>query len=359
MKTTVCFGEIMARFSPPDHLRIAQAMPGAMEVAFAGAEANVAVTIAQLGGRADFVSVLPRNPVADAAVTALRAANVGVSKIVRSEAGRCGIYFVETGANQRGGLVVYDREGSAFAVAGPADYSWPEILAEAGWFHTSGIAAGVSRVAAEAMHAAVSAARRAGVTVSCDLNFRRKLWHWEPGVAPGILARRTLGAILPDVDVLIGNPHDLAGVVGEEIDAASLESLAGPVALAARVAAQFSHLRWIAMTLRQSQSASHNTWGALLFRPKDGAVFSAPNDGRVYAPYEIRTIVDRVGTGDVFAGALIFALQTADLADPSRALSFAVAASCLAHSIRGDFFHGTRVEIERMLDGEDQGHVSR
>lgn len=359
MKRTVCFGEIMARFAPPDHLRIAQAMPGMMEVAFAGAEANAAVTIAQLGGRADFVSALPCNPIADAAVAALRGAGVGVAPVVRSAQGRCGIYFVETGASQRGGLVVYDREGSAFALAGPDDYPWPEIFANAGWFHTSGIAAGVSRVAADATHAAIRAARHAGVTVSCDLNFRRKLWRWDPGVAPEALARRTLATMLPGVDVLIGNPYDLADLIGEEHDAEPDGALEAHAALAARVAARWPQLRWIAMTLRQNHSASHNRWGALLFRPGDGAVFSAPQEGGRYAPYEIHTIVDRVGTGDVFSGALIFALQTVELAEPARALKFAMAASCLAHSIKGDFFHSTRAEVEGLMKGDGVGHVSR
>jgi len=359
MKTTICFGEIMARFSPPDHLRIAQAMPGLMEVAFAGAEANAAVAVARLGGRAEFVSALPRNEIGDAAVAALREAGVGVGQVLRSDSGRCGLYFVETGANQRGGLVVYDRDGSSFALARAADYPWPEIFADAGWLHTTGISAGVSRIAAEATLTAVSAARRAGITVSCDLNFRRKLWRWEPGVAPEALARRTLGEILPHVDVLLGNPHDLADVAGEPFDAEPDSNLAAHTALAKRVGACWPQLRWIAMTLRQNHSASYNHWGALLFRPSDGAVFRAPLDASRYAPYEIRAIVDRVGTGDVFAGALIVALQTAELAEPSRALGFATAASCLAHSIKGDFFHGNRAEVEAMLDGDRAGHISR
>jgi 2-dehydro-3-deoxygluconokinase len=359
MKPTVCFGEIMARFSPRDHLRIAQAMPGAMEVTFAGAEANVAVAVARLGGRAEFVTALPFNPVADAAVAALRTAGVGVDQIVRSDAGRCGIYFVETGASQRGGLVVYDRDGSAFSLAGATDYPWPEIFANAGWFHTSGIAAGISRAAAEAAREAVCAARRTGLTVSCDLNFRRKLWRWEPGVAPESLARHTLATILPEVDLLIGNPHDLADTLEVDFEAAPADRLEAHIALAARVGARWPQLHMIAMTLRQNHSASHNQWGALLFRPSDGAVFIAPQKGGHYAPYEITPIVDRVGSGDVFAGALIYALQTMDLQEPQRALSFATAASCLAHSIQGDFFHGTRAEVEGIVNGGDMGHISR
>lgn len=359
MKPTLCFGEIMARFSPPDHLRLAQAMPGLLEVAFAGAEANTAVAITQLGGRAEFISALPLTPVAEAAVTTLRGLGVGVTRLLRRETGRCGLYFVETGANQRGGQVIYDREGSTFALTGPGEYAWSEVLADAGWFHTSGISAGVSRVAADAMQAGLRAARQAGVTVSCDLNFRRKLWRWEPGFAPEALARRTLGAMLPEVDVLLGNPHDLADLIGEKLPAESGDGLEAHLAVAARTGAKWPHLRWVAMTLRQNHSASRNQWGALLYRPRDGAVFTAPQTGGRYVPYDIQSIVDRVGTGDVFAGALILALQTAELAEPARALNFATAASCLAHSIKGDFFHGTRAEVEALMNGDGAGHLSR
>ena len=359
MPTTVCFGEIMARFSPPGHLRIGQAMPGLLETTFAGAEVNSAVAIARLGGDAEFVSALPANPIGDAALAVVRAAGVGVRHVMRREEGRCGLYFVETGAGQRGGLVHYDREGSTFAVTGATAYAWPAILRGASWFHTSGISAGVSRLAAAVTHAAVQAAEKAGLTVSCDLNFRRKLWRWEPGAAPEQLARRTLETILPHVHVMIGNPHDVAGVLGETLPEYDGTDLEVQVALAGRVAARFPNLQWIAMTLRENDSASDNTWGGLLYRTGDRAVYTAPLAGGRYQPYEIRGIVDRVGTGDVFAGALILALQGAEAAEPGRALAFAVAASCLAHSMVGDFFQGTRAEAEALMRGEGNGYLSR
>lgn len=363
MKPVVCFGEIMARFSPPDRLRLGQVLPGSLDVTFAGSEANVGVAIAQLGGNAEFVTALPAGPLSDACLAAVRATGVGVSRVVMRDQGRLGLYFVEAGANQRGGQVIYDREGSAFAVSGPEVYDWASIFSGAGWFHVSGVAAGVSAPAAEATCAAIRAARAGGLTVSCDLNFRRKLWNWEPGTTPENLARRVHGEVLPGVDLLVGNPFDLADLLDERLpddvldDGMRVEERCA--ALAARVAKRWPHLRWIAMTLRRNHSASHNGWGAMLYRPADGLAFFAPMNEERYRPYEIRAIVDRVGTGDVFAGALIFALQTPELAEPSRALRFAVAASCLSHSIQGDFFFCTRREVEALMEGSESGHLSR
>ena len=334
-------------------------MPGRVDATFAGAEANAAVAIARLGGAAEFVSALPANPIANAALGTLRGAGVGVRYVLRRDAGRCGLYFVETGASQRGGLVVYDREGSTFALSDPGLHAWPEILAGAAWFHTTGIGAGVSRLAADATLAGIRGARAAGQTVSCDLNFRRKLWRWDAGTAPEVLAQRTLAALLPHVDVLIGNAYDIATSTGEIFAGTETDGVGVQTALASRAAARFPNLQWIVVTLRENSSASQNKCGALLLRAADAAVFTAPQtDGR-YSPYEIHRIVDRVGTGDVFAGALIFALQTPELAEPSRALSFATAASCLAHSTKGDFFQGTRAEVEALMNGDTDGHLSR
>ena len=349
----------MGRFSPAGYQRLAQAMPGSLDVAFAGAEANVGVTIAQLGGRAEFVSVLPNNPLGDAACAALRALKVGVEHVVRTEEGRCGLYFVETGANQRGGLVIYDRDGSAFAISGPERYDWNAVLRGASWFHVSGISTAVSPQSARATGAAVAAARQAGLMVSYDLNFRRKLWRWEPGTSPEILARKTMAGILPDIDVLLGSAQDIAGMTGigpENFDAGGK---ADPAGLARAVSKAYPRLQWIGMTLRENHSASRNRWGALLYQARGGQTFLAPRVDGKYQPYDIEAIVDRVGTGDVFSGALIFALQAPDLADPDRAIAFASAAGCLAHSIKGDFFYGTRAEVEALVRGDGAGYVSR
>ncbi len=359
MKPTVCFGEILLRLSPVDQLRVAQALPGQLDAGFAGAEANVAVAIAQLGGEAEFVSALPLNPVGDAAIAVLRATRVGVGHVVRREAGRCGAYFVETGASQRGGSVLYDRDGSTFALTESASYDWTRALAGAGWFHTTGISAGVSRVAAAVTLEAVRAARAAGITVSCDLNFRRKLWRWDSTVTPEELSRRTLAGILPDIDMLMGNAHDIAGALGEDFGDGDGKTIDEHVVLARKAAAVFPQLRWVTITLRQNHSASRNRWGAMLYRRSDGAVFAAPCQNQHYTPYAIDTIVDRVGTGDAFAGALIYALQTPALAEPARAIAFATAAGCLAHSIKGDFFYCSRAEVEALMDGDGAGHLSR
>ena len=362
MKPIVCFGEIMARLSPPGHLRFQQAMPGSLDVTFAGAEVNAAVTIASLGGRAEFVTALPENEITEACLANLRAARIGVDRIVRRKDGRFGLYFMETGANYRGGNVLYDREHSTFSLTPATAYPWAEIWGGAGWFHTSGISPGVSRVAAEVTIAAVRAARMAGLPVSCDLNYRRKLWRWDARLKPGELGRRTLEEVLTSVDVILGNVADLSQVAGVETPAAEADGvgvLDRAAAVARKVVQRFPQARWVAITLREGCSATHNRWGAMLFRAADRATFVAPTHAGAYAPYDITPIVDRLGAGDAFAGALIFALQTKELAEPETALRFAVASSCLAHSIKGDFNFSTRAEVEALMNGHGGGGVSR
>ena len=363
MKSVVCFGEIMARLQPPGHLRFRQVMPGTLELTFAGAEANAAVTIAALGGEARFVTALPRHEIAEACLANLRAARVGVEDVVRSDTGRFGLYFVEAGANQRGGNVLYDREGSSFCLAGPDAYDWPRLLREASWLHTTGIAAAVSCAAAEATVAAVAAAQAAGVPVSFDINHRRKLWRWNPAQVPDALAQRTLARILPAVDLLIGNPADLAQAVGVEAPPlgaeGSEEGRRALVALARAVAKKFPRLQRIALSLRGGVSATHQRWGAMLYMVADNSAWFAPVADGEFEPYEVARVVDRLGTGDALAGALLFALETPELATPETAVGFAVAASCLAHSVHGDFNYVTRAEVEALQGGGNGGGVSR
>lgn len=363
MKPVVTFGEIMGRLSPPGVLRFRQALPGAMEVTFAGAEATVAASIAYLGGQAAFVTALPQHAMADACVASLYSMGVDTRHILRTKHGRLGLYFLETGANQRPGNVVYDREGASVALTPGEAYAWEEIFAGASWFHVSGITPALSATASAAALTAVREARARGVTVSCDLNFRRKLWCWDPALAPRDLAERTMRQLLPHVDVVIGNEEDAAEVLG--IHAAHTDVQAGRVsgdhypAVAREIVKQFPQVTQVAITLRESISASHNHWGAMLFDAAHDRAYYAPWRDDRYQPYSITDIVDRVGAGDSFAAGLIFARLTPALSEPQTAVSFAVAASCLAHSIRGDFNFSSRAEVEALMQGNGSGRVVR
>jgi 2-dehydro-3-deoxygluconokinase len=363
MKRVVTFGEIMGRLSPPGVLRFRQALPGAMDVLFAGAEATVAASIAYLGGQAAFVTALPQHAIADACVANLQSMGVETRHILRTKHGRLGLYFLETGANQRPGNVVYDREGSSVSMTPAAAYPWEEIFAGAGWFHVSGITLALSATASAAALTAVREARARGVTVSCDLNFRRKLWNWDASLAPRELAEKTMRQMLPHVDLVIGNEEDAAEVLG--IHAAHTDVQAGRVsgdqypAVAREIVKQFPQVTHVAITLRESLSASHNNWGAMLFEAAADRAHYAPWRDSRYQPYPITHIVDRVGAGDAFAAGLIFARLTPELSEPQTAVSFAVAASCLAHSIRGDFNFSSRAEVEALMEGNGSGRVVR
>ena len=363
MSKVITFGEIMGRLAPPGFLRFQQAMPGSIDVTFAGAEANVAASVVMLGGRAAFVTALPKNAIADACVASLRTIGIDTSHIVRTERGRLGLYFLETGANQRPSQVVYDRDGAAVALT-PADaYPWPQIFAGAGWFHTTGITPSLSKTAAEAVLTAVKEAKAQGLTVSCDLNFRKKLWRWEPGTAPRELAERTMRRVLPFVDLVIANEEDAADVLS--VRAKDTDVAAGKLAVdrypevARTIVEQFPNVRRVGITLRESISASHNNWGAMLYDAASQTAHFAPTSGDRYEPYQIRNIVDRVGAGDSFAAGLITALTTPELSAAQTAVAFAAAASCLAHSISGDFNFSSRAEVEALMKGSGAGRVVR
>lgn len=363
MSIVVTFGEIMGRLAPEGKLRFGQSLPGRMNFTFGGAEANVAVSVAGMGGQARFVTALPANPIADACVAQLRGLGVDTSSIVRTRGGRVGLYFLEQGADQRPSNVVYDREGSAVALTPPEQYDWNSILAGAAWLHVSGITPAVSKNAADATLAAVRAAKAAGLGVSCDLNFRKKLWNWEPSLKPRQLAQKTMREVLPSVDLVIANEEDAADVL--DIRAGDTDVHAGKVAadkypaVAREIVRQFPNVSRVAITLRQSISASHNNWGAMLYlAAQDRAHFAPTRDGQ-YQPYEVRNIVDRVGAGDAFGAGLVFASLTPDLSEPQTALAFATAASCLAHTIEGDFNVSTRGEIEALAKGSGSGRVVR
>ncbi len=359
----VTFGEIMMRMAPPGFLRLEQTLPGSLDVTFAGAEANVAVSLSLLGADVRFVTALPDNVLSDACQRTLRGLGIDTSHILRTPQGRLGIYFVESGANQRPGRVTYDRSGSSISLMTPDAWDFRSALNGARALHVTGITPALSRAAAESTLAAVRAAGDLGLQVSCDLNFRSRLWNWEPGTDRRTLAGRTMVEILPHVDVLIANEADCGDVLG--IHAGSSDVEAGRVDVSAypdvarQVAARFPRLKIIATTLRESISASHNNWGAMLFDvEQDRAEFAPTADGS-FRPYEIRSIVDRVGGGDAFAAGLLFALNHPDYDSPHKVIAFAAAASCLAHSIPGDFNFSRRAEVDALVQGQSSGRVVR
>ncbi len=343
LKTTVTFGEIMLRLAPPGFERLLQSPQ--FVATFGGGEANVAVALATFGLDARYVTLLPPNhPIADAVVGELRRFGVDTSRIVRAH-GRMPVYYVETGANQRASKVVYDRDYSSVALAKPGDVDWDAAFEGAGWFHVTGITPAISATAAALALEAVLAAREKGITVSCDLNYRKNLWKW------GKPASEVMRELIGFVDVAIANEEDCQMALGI---AAPVDVEAGKLdpqhyaALTAKVLAEFPNLRSIAVTLRESRSASHNGWSACL------------HDGRnflVSRHYEITHIVDRVGGGDAFAGGLVYGLQA--LEGPQEALEFAVAASCLKHSIPGDFNRFSVQEVQQLLKGGGSGRVQR
>lgn len=351
----VAFGEIMGRLAMPGFKRFRQAMPGPLDLTFAGAEATVAAAIANFGGNASFVTALPRHEIADACVDNLARFGVEVRHIVRTSEGRLGLFFLETGANQRPHQVIYDREGAAVALTEEDAYDWGAIFEGATWFHSTGITPALSENAAAVTRRALQEASARGLPISLDVNFRSKLWNWSPPLAPHDLAARTLAEIMPYVTVFLGGLED-AALLGVR----PAEGPADPhLDVARQLAARFPKLTHVAMSLREGLSANHSRWGGMLYVVSEGVCHRAPLRAGLYEPHEIGSIVDRLGAGDAFAAGLIFALNTPDLSEPSRALSFAVAAGCLAHSIEGDFVQFTRAEVEALMAGDASGRVKR
>ncbi|MCP4974791.1 MAG: sugar kinase [Maribacter sp.] len=362
MKTVVTFGEIMGRLAPPANIRLRQARN--FDVTYAGAEASVAASICNFGGKARYVSALPRHALAEATMDSIRSVGIDTRYVLRTDNGRLGLYFLETGANQRPSNVIYDRADSAIAITPADQYDWDGIFYGAQWLHLSGITPALSKNAANATVVAAKKAKAVGASVSIDLNFRGKLWKWDSSKTSRDLAQKTMRTILPFVDVVIGNEEDCHDVLGIEagntnVHSGTLDTSRYPE-VARQVAKQFPNVGKVAITLRESYSASHNNWGAMLYDVASDQPFFAPLgvDGH-YSPYQIKNIVDRVGGGDSFAGGLIFALTTSELSETQTALNYAVAASCLKHSIKGDFNYSTRAEVERLMHGNASGRVVR
>jgi 2-dehydro-3-deoxygluconokinase len=344
MKKIVTFGEIMLRLSPPGFLRFTQAR--SFDVIYGGGEANVAASLAQFDMPVDYVTRLPKNDIGEACRQYLRQYGIGTGKIIFG-GDRLGIYFLENGAVQRGSKVIYDRANSSLATIQKGMLDWQAIFADADWFHWTGITPAVSQGAADVCLEAVRAAKQMGLTVSCDLNYRKNLWKW------GKKASEVMPDLVKYCDVAIGNEEDAEKVFG--IKAPETDVTAGKVEasqyryVCAELAKRFPGLHTIAITLRGSLSASHNTWSGVLWHSSD--FYAAPM-------YDITHIVDRVGGGDAFMGGLIYGLRTYGT-DYQKALNFAVAASCLKHSIIGDFNQANVAEVEGIMGGNVSGRVSR
>lgn len=340
MKKTVCFGELMLRLNPKGYYRLLQA--DSFEVSFAGGEANVAVDLASLGSEADFVTKLPEHEVGKSAANALRKFGVAVSGIVYGGP-RIGIYYVEKGASQRASRVIYDRAGSSISLAVPSDFDWDNIFKGAGWFHFTGITPALGGNLPEICLSACKKAKEMGLTVSCDLNYRKKLWGREE--AGAVMER-----LMPYVDLCIANEEDAADIFGlqarnTDVNSGKLDKN-GYIDVAGQIAERFG-CGGVAITLRESISASRNIWSGMYYDGKD-AFFSRE--------YDIH-IVDRVGGGDSFGAGLIYALQ--NHYKTQEAIEFAAAASCLKHTQEQDFNLVTREEVEALVKGNGSGRVQR
>jgi 2-dehydro-3-deoxygluconokinase len=360
----LAFGEIMMRVAPEGRLRFRQAMPGKVDVTFAGGEANVCASLALLGARVRYLTALPRHAIAESLVGVLRGLGIDTSVVLWRDAGRLGIYFLETGANQRSSVVLYDRDLSAIALAAPDEYDFDAAMKDVTWVHVTGITPALSENAYLSTLKLVQLAKHGPCGVSCDLNFRKKLWRWRPGTPPGQLANECMSRILRHVDLVIGNEEDAADVLGIHAEGTSVEqgriNARAYEKVARTILERFANVSRVGITLRESISADHNNWGGLLFDYKADRAFFAPlNEQGEYQPYEIRDIVDRVGGGDAFAAGLLYALNSTEYRDPAMAIRFAVAASCLKHSIQGDFNYVTRDEVAALLQGAASGRVRR
>lgn len=344
MKKIVTFGEIMLRLSPPDHLRFGQTR--SFDVTYGGGESNVAVSLANFGLETEYVTCLPKNDLGESCLQYLRQYRVGTQFIQRG-GNRLGIYFLENGAVMRGSQVIYDRADSSFASISPNMFDWKAIFQNAGWFHWTGITPAVSAGAAATCLEAVKIAKEMGITISSDLNYRAKLWKW------GRPASEVMEELVSYCDVAIGNEEDAEKVFG--IQAPDTDIAHGKVAaekygyVCEALSKKFKNLKTIAITLRSSFSASHNTWSAILW--DSGKIFTGPI-------YDITHIVDRVGSGDSFMGGLIYGLTTTP-DSPQKTLDFAIAASALKHTIFGDFNLVSVAEVEILMKGDGSGRVSR
>lgn len=356
------FGEIMMRLNPPGKSRFAQVVPGDLEARFGGGEANVCVSIACLGGRSRFLTALPSNPITAALSANLAAAGVDVSHISWAKTGRLGIYFAEHGSNMRGSNVIYDRDGSSISLLAPSDYDFDAMLEGVTNLHLTGITPSLSKNAFESTLALAKRASEKGISISVDLNYRKKLWNWEEGTPKNVLAARCMEPIVALADLIVGNEEDASDVFGIKASDTDIYggklNIAGYSEVAALLSEKFPHASKIAITLRESFSADHNNWGGMLYDCRAKRAYFAPlsPDG-AYTPYEIKNIVDRFGGGDSFCAGLLYADTLFD--DLQSQIGFAVAASALKHTIPGDFNYSSCDEVIALAKGNASGRVKR
>ena len=346
MSTVITFGEIMLRLSTPGYLRFGQARQ--FDATFGGGEANVAVSLANYGIDAKFITRLPDNDIAKSCIKDLRSYGVDTSDIVFG-GDRVGIYFLETGAVARPSKVVYDRANSSIATIQPGMIDWKKVFEGADWFHWTGITPALSQGAADVCLEAIKAANALGVTVSCDLNYRKNLWKY------GKKAGEIMPALVEGCDIILGNEEDADKVFGIRPEGFDVTATGGAIdqkrfqSVGEQLMKRFPRAKKVIITLRGSINANHNTWGGVLWDGK--TLYQSPR-------YDITHIVDRVGGGDSFMGGLIYGLLTYT-GDDQKALNFAVAASCLKHTIFGDYNQVTVAEVENLMKGDASGRVSR
>lgn len=344
MKKIVTFGEIMLRLTPPGFQRFNQA--SCFDIVYGGGESNVAVSLANFGLPVEFVSRIPANDIGECAIMELRKRGVGAGHILRGGE-RLGIYFLEMGAVARGSKVIYDRAHSGMASIRPGMVDWEKVFRDAQWFHWTGITPAISQGAAEAAREAIETANRMGVTVSCDLNYRKNLWQY------GKKSSEVMPELAAGCDILLGNEEDAEkhfGIHPEGVDVTRGDTLDARAyrSVCQQLMQRFPRVKKVIITLRGSISASHNTWSGVMWDGNE--LYEAPT-------YQITHIVDRVGGGDSFMAGLIYGLLT--YGDNQKALDFATAASCLKHTIYGDSNLVTVAEVETLMKGDASGRVSR
>ncbi len=357
------FGEIMLRLSPEGNDLLRQAIPGKLECSLAGAEASVASFVALQGYPAKYMTVLPDNEVTDAAIGYLRSTGLDTSSIIRGE-GRFGVFFSETGASQRPSVVIYDRASSAIALHKPEDYDFEKALEGVKWIHISGITPALSENSYKASLKLLETAAKKKISVSCDLNFRKKLWRWDKSKKANELASVCMEKIVALTDLLIANEEDAADVFGIHAEGACFDqgklNPAAYISVARKLKERFPNIKKVAVTLRESISSTHNMWGGMLYDCESAKANFAPCDENGnYSPYSINPIVDRFGAGDSFAGALIYSFLSGKFPADKDALRFAAAASCLKHSIKKDINFASFQQITALMNGSVSGRVQR